>query len=166
MTIPETFRAYQVRRITRSEQDIAACLARLTDAQILHRSGDYENSIANLLLHLSGNMRQWFLHGIDNQPDVRTRDEEFSLHPVLPVAEIRARFATTLDECRTVIAALPDDRLLTIIDPQPGAGWPPMTILEAIMQVVGHLQLHTGQIILLTKQLTATDLDLTLPRKR
>jgi hypothetical protein len=26
--------------------------------------------------------------------------------------------------------------------------------------------MHTGQIILLTKQLTASDLDLTMPRKR
>ena len=41
-----------------------------------------------------------------------------------------------------------------------------MTILEAIYRIVGHLQLHQGQIILLTKQLKATDLDLTLPRKR
>jgi len=41
-----------------------------------------------------------------------------------------------------------------------------MTILAAICRVTGHLQFHTGQIILLTKQLAATDLDLTIPRKR
>ena len=34
------------------------------------------------------------------------------------------------------------------------------------MLVVGHLQLHTGQIILLTKQLAGVDLDLSIPRKR
>ena len=42
-----------------------------------------------------------------------------------------------------------------------------MTILEAIYRIVtGHLQLHRGQIILLTKQLTGADLDLSIPRKR
>ncbi len=41
-----------------------------------------------------------------------------------------------------------------------------MTILEAICRVTGHLQLHTGQIIMLTKQLTGADLDLSMPRKR
>ena len=34
------------------------------------------------------------------------------------------------------------------------------------VKVTGHVEHHTGQIILLTKQLTATDLDLSMPRKR
>ena len=32
--------------------------------------------------------------------------------------------------------------------------------------MVGHVQQHVGQIILLTKQMTAKDLDLTMPRPR
>ena len=58
-------------------------------------------------------------------------------------------------------------RLLETINPQPGGGWGgEPAILEAIYQVVGHLQMHTGQIILLTKQMVGHDLDLTIPRKR
>jgi len=53
-----------------------------------------------------------------------------------------------------------------MIDPQPTGNWGPMTILQAIYRIVSHLQLHTGQIILLTKQLVGTDLDLSVPRKR
>ena len=108
-------------------------------------------------------------HGVDGQPDVRQRDDEFSLQPTAAVAEVRARFAATLAEVRTVIDALRHDspeRLLTVIDPQPGGTLRNPTILEAIFQVVGHIQLHTGQIILLTKQLLASDLDLSMPRKR
>ena len=165
-SIPETFRLTAVTRMQRSAADITHCLDRLTDAQILHRGGDHENSIANLLLHLEGNLRQWILHGIDGQPNVRTRDAEFSLSPTLPIPEIRFRFAATLAEACTVIAAVPDDRLLVTIDPQPGGGWGSPSILEAIFHIAGHLQLHTGQIILLTKQLTRSDLDLTIPRKR
>ena len=56
--------------------------------------------------------------------------------------------------------------LLETIDPQPTGPWPPTTILEAIYRVTGHLQLHQGQIILLTKHLTGADLDLSIPRKR
>jgi hypothetical protein len=117
-------------------------------------------------MHLEGNLRQWFLHGIANQPDVRTRDAEFTLIPTTPIPEIRASFAATLAECRAVVAAVPESRLLEVINPQPGGTWGDVTILEAIIQVVGHLQLHTGQIILLTKQMAATDLDLSMPRKR
>jgi len=165
-SIPATIRSFVSFRMGRSEQDINACLNRLSDDQILHRGGDHENSIANLLLHLEGNLRQWVLHGIANQPDVRTRDAEFSLNPTLPVAEIRQRFAATLAECRAVITTVPDERMLETIDPQPGSIWGKPSVLEAIILVEGHLQLHTGQIILLTKQMAGTDLDLSMPRKR
>jgi hypothetical protein len=131
-----------------------------------HRGADYENTIANLLLHLEGNLRQWFLHGIDGQPDVRTRDSEFALSPSMQPGEIRERFAATLAEGRSVIGSLPPERLLETIDPQPTGNWGPMTILAAIFRIVSHLEMHTGQIILLTKQLKDCDLDLSIPRKR
>jgi hypothetical protein len=155
-----------VTRMQLSEQDINRCVDRLSEEQIWSHGGDHENSIANLLLHLEGNLRQWFLHGIDGQPDIRNRDAEFDPTPTLRSAEIRSRFATTLAECQTVIGGLPAERLHEMINPQPTGNWPAMTILEAILRITGHLQLHQGQIILLTKQLTGADLDLSIPRKR
>jgi uncharacterized damage-inducible protein DinB len=164
--IADNFLAYAAKRLQLLQKDIARCLDKLTDDQQWQRRGDYENSIANLLLHLEGNMRQWILHGIDNQPDIRQRDEEFTLTPSDKPADARARFNATLDEACRIIAALPAERLLEVIDPQPTGTWRHTTILEAIFKVVGHVEMHTGQIILLTKQLTASDLDLTMPRKR
>jgi uncharacterized damage-inducible protein DinB len=155
-----------VKRMQLSEDEINRCLAKLSDEQILYRGGDHENSVANLLLHLEGNLRQWFLHGIAGQPDVRQRDEEFTLTPSEDCAEVRRRFADTLAECREVIGALPPARLLEIIDPQPTATKEPLTIVQAIFRIIGHLQMHQGQIILLTKQLVGTDLDFSAPRKR
>jgi hypothetical protein len=111
-------------------------------------------------------MRQWFLHGVDGQPDVRQRDAEFTLTPSQDCAEVRRCFAATLAECREVIGALPPARLLEIVDPQPGATKEPLTIVEAIFRIVGHLQMHQGQIILLTKQFVGADLDFSAPRKR
>lgn len=164
--VADNFLAYAAARLQLSSKTIASCLDKLSDDQIWQRRGDYENSIANLLLHLEGNMRQWILHGIDDQPDVRERDEEFTLTPSANPAEVRARFNTTLDEACRVIAAVSAERLLVVIDPQPTGTWRHTTILEAIFKVVGHVEMHTGQIILLTKQLTAGDLDLSTPRKR
>jgi hypothetical protein len=149
-----------------SEDAINRCIDKLSEEQMWHRGADHENSIANLLLHLEGNLRQWFLHGIDGQPDVRSRDSEFELSPSQRCAEIRSRFAATLAECRRVVGSLPPARLLEVINPQPSGNWPPTTILEAIYRVTGHLQSHQGQIILLTKQLTGADLNLSMPRKR
>jgi uncharacterized damage-inducible protein DinB len=164
--IADDFLAFAAARMRLSQKDIARCLDKLSDEQINRRGGDHENSIANLLLHLEGNMRQWILHGIDDQPDVRQRDDEFALAPSAQPGDIRARFDETLEEACRVIAALAPERLLTVIDPQPTGTWRHTTILEAIFKVVGHVETHTGQIILLTKQLTASDLDLSMPRKR
>jgi len=164
--ISQVFLSTSVTRMQLSENDINRCLDRLSDEQLWSRGGDHENSIANLLLHLEGNLRQWFLHGIDGQPDVRTRDQEFTLSPSKSCDEVRRCFSATLAESRKIIGSLPPERLLETIDPQPTGGWGPMTILEAIYRVVGHLQLHQGQIIMLAKQLSGADLDLSLPRKR
>ncbi len=164
--LSDVFVKAAVKRIQLSEDDIDRCLDKLSEEQMWHRGADYENSVANLLLHLEGNLRQWFLHGMDGQPDVRVRDAEFALEPSLPSQEVRKRFSSTLAECRKVIDALPPERMLEMIDPQPGGNWGPMTIVEAIFRGVGHLQLHQGQIILLTKQLTGNDVDLSIPRKR
>ena len=164
--IVETFVRFSALRMQLTEREINRCLERLSEEQMLTRGADHENSIVNLLMHLEGNLRQWFLHGIDGQPDTRTRDAEFSLAPARPISEVRAQFEATLAECRGVVANVSEARLLEVINPQPNGSWPPMTILEAIIQVVGHLQMHAGQIILLTKQLVGTDLDLSMPRKR
>ncbi len=164
--IPHLFLTASVKGMQLSEDAINRCIAKLSDEQMWHRGADHENSIANLLLHLEGNLRQWFLHGIDGQPDVRDRDSEFTLSPSQRCAEIRSRFAATIAESRNVIGSLPSARLLEIIHPQPTGSWPPMTILEAICRITGHLQLHVGQIIMLTKQLSGADLDLSMPRKR
>jgi uncharacterized damage-inducible protein DinB len=164
--VAENFLTFSVTHMKAQQSKISSCLDKLSEAQIHHRSGDYENSILNLLLHLEGNIRQWILHGVDDQPDIRRRDEEFTLTPTTTATEARTRLDATIDEATQVIATLDPDRLLTIIDPQPNGIARHPTILEAIYKAVGHLEMHTGQIILLTKQLLATDLDLSMPRKR
>jgi uncharacterized damage-inducible protein DinB len=164
--LAQTYVAFVIKRISLSEDDILACVSKLSEEQLWHRGGDYENSVANLLLHLSGNLGEWVLHGIGGRPDVRERDAEFSLQPTMPGAEVIAQFQNKLAEVRAVIAATPLERLLEVIDPQPTSSWRRVTILETMFIITGHLQQHAGQIILLTKQMLATDLDLSMPRKR
>ena len=149
-------------KLEQMTQHLAACLAKLTDAQIWQRGGPHENAIGNLILHLCGNMRQWILHGVGRQPDIRTRDLEFSTTAGLTGAELMELFRSTVAEATAVIAATTPARLLDRITPQGRE----VTVLDAIYQVVGHVQQHIGQIILLTKQMAAQDLDLTIPRPR
>ena len=83
--IAENFLRYSAGRFPFLLSQIDKCLARLTEEQIQHRSAAHENSIATLLVHLEGNIRQWILHGIAGQPDVRQRDAEFDITTTIPV---------------------------------------------------------------------------------
>ena len=94
--------------------------------------------------------------------DVRVRDAEFSAGGGHTGPELIALFQSTIEEAKNVISTVGAERLVERITPQ-GRD---VSVLEAIYQVVGHVQQHVGQIILLTKQMTATDLDLTMPRPR
>lgn len=164
--IAAEFLAFSTKKMDDLHQDISACLDKLSEEQIWKRGAPHENSIGNLLLHLEGNIRQWILHGIAGQPDVRRRDDEFTLTPALDSRQAFANFTLTFNEARGVIGTLPVARLTEIIDPQPTGTWRHTPILDAIYKVVSHLEYHTGQIVLLTKQMYGRDLDLSIPRKR
>jgi uncharacterized damage-inducible protein DinB len=160
------FLSFSAARLQTCGNTIATCLGQLTEEQIWYRGGPHENSVGNLVLHLEGNIRQWILHGIAGHPDVRRRDDEFSLTASVPSSDALASLTRTLNQAREIIATLPPARLREVIDPQPTGTSRHATILEAIYKIVNHLDHHTGQIILLTKQLAARDLDLSIPRPR
>jgi hypothetical protein len=150
------------RRLGQMTEFLVACLKKLPDEQIWRRGGAHENSVGNLVLHLCGNARQWIMHGVGGAADVRVRDEEFSAAGGMSGAELIALFEQTMDEAKRVIAAAPAELMMERVHPQ-GRD---VSALEAIYQVVGHVHQHVGQIILLTKQMLGTDLDLTMPRPR
>ncbi|MDE3104402.1 MAG: DUF1572 family protein [Acidobacteriota bacterium] len=163
MDVAAEFLSYSDRKLGQLVQTVTQCLQRLDDQQMWQRGGPHENTIGNLILHLCGNMRQWIMHGVGGAPDVRTRDAEFEAEGILNRDGLVQLFAQTVSEARSVIATLPHEQLMQLTDPQKNGA---VTVLEAIAKVVGHVQEHTGQIILLTKQMTGRDLDLTIPRRR
>jgi uncharacterized damage-inducible protein DinB len=158
------FLDFSCRRLEIVAASMKICLGKLTDEQIWARGGAHENAVGNLVLHLCGNIRQWVMHGVGGTKDVRVREKEFNAEGGLSGAALADMFAAVVAEARGVIASLPAARLTERTAPQPGR--PEVSVLEAIYQVVAHAHEHTGQVILLTKQMTATDLDLTIPRPR
>jgi uncharacterized damage-inducible protein DinB len=143
---------------------LSNCMERLSDEQVWARGGEHENSVGNLVLHLDGNIQQWILHGIGGEEDVRERDAEFSTRGGISRAALMERFRATVSKARAVIAATPAERMFERIAPQPGRA--DSSVLGAIYMVVGHVQQHVGQVVVLTKQMVGTDLDLTIPRAR
>lgn len=133
---------------------IERCLEKLSDKEVWWRAGEESNSIGNLLLHLSGNVRQWIVGGVGGRPDERVRQEEFDERRLLPRAELLEKLKATLAETDAVLAAVEPSQLLESRRIQGDD----VTVLEAVYHVVEHFSMHTGQIILLTKMLTHSEL--------
>ena len=161
--IGKLFLDYSVRKLTQMNGNVEACLGKLSDEQVWQRKAAHENTVGNLILHICGNMRQWIMHGVHNNPDIRKRDAEFSTNDGMTAKQLTELFSKTIAEAKSVIGSLPPARLVERTDPQKMGE---VSVLDAIYQVVGHVQQHVGQIIMLTKQMTGKDLDLSIPRPR
>ncbi|MDQ3011064.1 MAG: DUF1572 domain-containing protein [Acidobacteriota bacterium] len=135
---------------------IEHCLSRLTDEDVWWRANEASNSVGNLILHLSGNVRQWIIGGVGNQPYERDRQYEFGERGNISREELLARLRATLEKADQVLADVDPASLLERKEIQ-GCD---VTVMEAILRIVQHFALHTGQIMLLTKQRTAEDLKL------
>jgi uncharacterized damage-inducible protein DinB len=126
---------------------IRRCLDTLPTEALWRRPDESSNSIGNLLLHLSGNVRQWIVSSVGGEPDRRDRSGEFAAREGGDAEALFAALRSTLHEADAVIASLTADELLGRRTIQ-GRD---VTVMEAIYHVTEHFALHTGQIILLTK---------------
>ena len=133
---------------------IERCLERLNDEQIWWRANEESNSIGNLVLHLCGNARQWIVSGVGGETDAREREAEFAQRDVISRDELIALLRSTLADVGRVLKALNPATLLERRTIQ-GSD---VDVLQAIFHVTEHFSMHAGQIFLLTKLLTATDL--------
>jgi uncharacterized damage-inducible protein DinB len=134
---------------------IEACLDQLTDEQVWWRPNSESNSIGNLLLHLSGNVRQWIACGLGGQVDHRVRQEEFDRREIIQRGELLELLRQTLRDVDQVLAEFKTQELLEFYKIQGNN----VRALHAIFHVVEHFSMHTGQIILVTKMLTGRDLN-------
>jgi len=148
------FLDFSARKLELLTGRIESCLGRLSDEQIWARGGENENAVGNLVLHLSGNVRQWIVAGVGAAPDVRQRDAEFAARGGASAAELRERLRGTVAEAMAVIGRVSEQRLTERLVVQDYEG----SVLEAIYHVVEHFSMHTGQIQFATKMLTGADL--------
>jgi uncharacterized damage-inducible protein DinB len=133
---------------------IRKCVDLLDEDDIWWRGSDAENSVGNLLLHLSGNVRQWIISGVGGAPDQRDRPSEFSARGGMSKTEVLSRLENTVKEAADVLRRLRLDDLLVERMIQ---GFK-QTGLQACLHVLEHFSYHTGQIVFITKLRTQQDL--------
>jgi hypothetical protein len=128
---------------------IKHCSNQLTDDQVWWRPHPSMNSIANLALHLCGNVRQWIVAGLSNADDARDRPGEFSERGPIPKSELLRRLEAVLGEARDVLERQTARELLSVRRIQGGE----LTGLAAIFDSVPHFRGHTQDIVHITRLL-------------
>lgn len=150
---------HSVNKLKQMVDIIQKCFARLSEEQIWLRNSDNENALGNLILHLCGNMQQWIGAGFGGEKDIRVREAEFAARGNSDKAALLDLLHKTVNHNIAVIESVTPEKLVEKITPQDRT----VSVLEAIYQVIGHFQQHTGQIIFATKLMTSEDLMLYVP---
>jgi uncharacterized damage-inducible protein DinB len=154
MSIESLFLSCAVDKLHELFGRIEVCLGKLTDEQIWARGGGNENAVGNLLLHLNGNVRQWIVGALGDNPDHRDRDAEFDARGGFTAVELAARLRDTVERATGIIGRLTTDELTRRYSIQNYD----ISGVDAVFHVVAHFAMHTGQIIFITKMITGADL--------
>ena len=133
---------------------LRSCVETLTERQVWWRPNEASNSIANLILHLNGNVRQWLVGSFNRTGDARDRGAEFAAREPMPPAALLDTLGATLQDASAVLSRLTEADLLATLHIQ---GYT-VTGVEAVYHVVEHFGMHYGQIVYITKLVRGEDL--------
>jgi len=157
---PHLFRDLLIAEVKRrlfeeSMPRLKKCLDQLTEEEIWQRPNAQSNSMGNLVLHLSGNIRQWVLSGLAKAPDERKREQEFAQRGPIPKAELLADLKKTMEEVAEALDHIQPEDLMTHHEVQVfhESG------LSILVHIVEHFSYHVGQMTYYVKALKNIDMD-------
>jgi uncharacterized damage-inducible protein DinB len=128
---------------------VRECLVRLDDEQVWWRPHEASNSIANLVLHVHGNLSLWILSSLGGLDFERHRSREFTADHTMTRDQLLALLEDAVAECGRVLEGLGEsdlDRPFHVQRYDTDAR-------GIVFHAVEHMSYHTGQIVFITKQL-------------
>jgi len=125
----------------------ARAMEQLEEEDLNWRPNEESNSIANLVVHLEGNLHQFVESGIGGATNRRNRDLEFNTRERFGQAELIARLTGAIERACGVLERLDPIRLDETIP------WNnrQMPIRELLLILTTHLGEHVGQILYIAK---------------
>lgn len=141
--------AIRVRIVKVFPAQIRAAIEPLTDEQLWWRPNESSNSIANLMLHLTGSLNHYLNRAFGGLDYDRNREQEFGERTMMPKAEVVAAFDEMVARAETTLAGFTRERLA---EPSPE---PRMNriVLEDLINILSHISTHTGQILWIAKSM-------------
>jgi hypothetical protein len=126
---------------------IAHCVNQLTTEQLWSRSRADMNSVGNLVLHLTGNVRQRVVNNLTGAPDTRDRPAEFAARGPIPADQLLGGLSAVVKEARAAVLAAIDERLCE----KKSVNNFNLTGIEAAVRSIAHFRGHTQEIIHMTR---------------
>lgn len=148
------FKENAIYRMSESMRMVNISLDKLSETDIWEKPNHSSNSIANLILHLCGNITQYAISSLSQKEDLRNRAREFSIEKGYTKEELISMLSDTVSMAKSIISGLSVKESLKIREVQ---GFK-FSGIGIITHVVEHLSYHTGQIALWTKILKNKDL--------
>lgn len=136
-----------IRRLRENKQKIEHCLEQFSEDQIWWRPQAAMNSAGNLVLHVCGNLRQWLVSGITDQPDHRDRPAEFADRKGLRRDGLMRHLSEVSEEVEQALKSISLEELLRLRRIQ---GFD-VTGLGAIFDSLPHMSGHTQEIVHLAR---------------
>src|SRR5262245_50700929 len=147
--LTEGFKADAAGTLRGCLERIEHCVKQLSEEQVWWRPNPKMNAIGNLLLHLSGNLRQWLVAGVGGAKDERRRQEEFDQRAPIAKAERLAKLRTVIADAEAAVTKQTEADLLRVRPVQQYE----TTALTAIFHGVCHLEGHAQEIICMTRMI-------------
>lgn len=141
-------------RLDESTRMIKIAFSHLSEEDLWKKPNESSNSIANLILHLCGNITQYVISSLGEKEDKRQRDLEFDTKGGFSKGELLDKLTAVVEEAKKTISESTDEQFLKKRKVQ---GFD-FTGLGAALHAVEHYSYHTGQIALITKLLKNKDL--------
>ena len=133
---------------------IKRCISSLNEDEVWWRPNEKSNSVGNLVLHLTGNLKQWVVSGVGGEPDTRKRQLEFEEVGPVATEKLMFRFEQIVQEACEALRNLDESLILEHRMIQGNE----VTVMEAIYHATEHFSTHTGQIIYITKLIKGADM--------
>jgi uncharacterized damage-inducible protein DinB len=153
-SLMKEFIEQSIYRIEKNTPRIIQCLEEMDEIEFWKSPNDHSNSVANLLLHLCGNIRQYVISALGASEDTRERDKEFSTKTGHTKSTLLNELINTISEAVGIIETMDEQRLTKIYSVQ-GTH---LSGIGIIIHVTEHYSYHTGQIAFWTKQMRNKDL--------
>jgi hypothetical protein len=151
LEIGRAFLAEARHQLNACRRKIVHCVDQLNDDQLWWRAGEEFNSIANLMLHLEGNVRQRLLSLIGGEPDTRNRQQEFAERGPIAREDLARRLDETLERAEALLGELAPERLLETRRYPMLGGDAEGSFVTLILHTLVHLGGHTQEIVAVTR---------------